>query len=199
MVVRSGEFSAATIDEFRKTAEAAELAAAMWDTSFSTTLTDLDTKTSTTASRMSAAAQGVALSWSEAMALVSKGMGTLSGSVPQGSSWGFSGPGKDTAFKPIPGVYGFAGGLPSFASGVTNFGGGLAKVHRDELLVNLPAGTDVIPAPVSSSTGRAMTFSPVVNISAGMGSNPAEIARMVKAALVDAARGMGQRLPMGVS
>lgn len=36
--------------------------------------------------------------------------------------------------------------VPGFASGVTDFAGGLALVHRDELLVNLPRGTDVIPA-----------------------------------------------------
>lgn len=39
------------------------------------------------------------------------------------------------------------GGLsvPSFASGVENFGGGLAKVHGGEVLANLPAGTSVFP------------------------------------------------------
>lgn len=36
--------------------------------------------------------------------------------------------------------------VPSFDSGVTNFEGGLAMVHKDELLVNLAPGTDVIPA-----------------------------------------------------
>ncbi len=35
---------------------------------------------------------------------------------------------------------------PGFASGVTNFAGGLAYVHQNELLVNLPRGTDVVPA-----------------------------------------------------
>src|SRR5205823_1313056 len=34
----------------------------------------------------------------------------------------------------------------SFASGVTNFAGGLAYVHQNELLVNMPRGTSVIPA-----------------------------------------------------
>lgn len=38
------------------------------------------------------------------------------------------------------------GKIPGFSSGVTNFGGGLAKVHAGELLVNLPQGTDVITA-----------------------------------------------------
>jgi len=56
--------------------------------------------------------------------------------------------------------------LPSFASGVQNFAGGLAKVHRDELIVNLPMGTDVIPA------GRGVgvtniTIAPVINVSGG--------------------------------
>jgi hypothetical protein len=36
--------------------------------------------------------------------------------------------------------------MPKFQSGVVNFGGGIAQVHKDELLVNLPAGTSVIPA-----------------------------------------------------
>jgi len=36
-------------------------------------------------------------------------------------------------------------GVPHFAGGVENFAGGLAIVHKDEALVNLPAGTDVIP------------------------------------------------------
>lgn len=38
------------------------------------------------------------------------------------------------------------GNAPSFAGGVENFGGGLAYVHRDEALVNMPRGTSVIPA-----------------------------------------------------
>jgi hypothetical protein len=36
-------------------------------------------------------------------------------------------------------------GAPSFASGVTDFRGGLAYVHAGEVLANLPRGTDVIP------------------------------------------------------
>jgi len=35
--------------------------------------------------------------------------------------------------------------IPGFASGVENFGGGLAKVHGGEVLANLPAGTSVFP------------------------------------------------------
>lgn len=37
-------------------------------------------------------------------------------------------------------------GIPGFASGVQNFAGGLAYVHKGEVLANLPRGTDVIPA-----------------------------------------------------
>lgn len=36
--------------------------------------------------------------------------------------------------------------IPQFKRGVTNFEGGLAEVHKDELLVNLPKDTDVITA-----------------------------------------------------
>jgi hypothetical protein len=36
--------------------------------------------------------------------------------------------------------------IPGFAGGVTNFRGGLARVHEGELLTNLPRGTSVIPA-----------------------------------------------------
>lgn len=36
--------------------------------------------------------------------------------------------------------------IPGFASGVENFGGGLAYVHKGEVLANLPPGTDVITA-----------------------------------------------------
>lgn len=35
--------------------------------------------------------------------------------------------------------------IPKFATGVSNFRGGLAYVHEGEVLANLPAGTDVIP------------------------------------------------------
>ncbi len=35
--------------------------------------------------------------------------------------------------------------VPSFQEGVTNFEGGLARVHEEELLVNMPPGTDVVP------------------------------------------------------
>ena len=44
-------------------------------------------------------------------------------------------------------VPGFVGNLvPNFQSGVTDFRGGIARVHEGELLTNLPRGSDVIPA-----------------------------------------------------
>jgi len=45
------------------------------------------------------------------------------------------------------------GKIPGFASGVQNFGGGLAYVHAGEILANLPQGTDVIPAHAVQATG----------------------------------------------
>lgn len=62
------------------------------------------------------------------------------------------------ATKALAGL--MAGG--SFASGVTNFSGGLAYVHQGELLVNLPKGTDVVPR---NKTGEMMrSGDTVVNI-----------------------------------
>lgn len=54
------------------------------------------------------------------------------------------------AFSPIPG----------FASGIENFGGGLAKVHGGEVLANLPAGTSVFP----KGSGFGATISNVFNL-----------------------------------
>lgn len=54
--------------------------------------------------------------------------------------------------------------LPSFASGVTNFAGGLAEVHAGELLVNLPQGTDVIPAHAVQAMGSKASAPQVLRI-----------------------------------
>lgn len=43
--------------------------------------------------------------------------------------------------------------IPGFASGVTNFSGGLAYVHQGEVLANLAPGTDVIPAHAVGAKG----------------------------------------------
>ena len=45
--------------------------------------------------------------------------------------------------------------IPHFQSGIENFQGGLAYVHKDELLVNMPAGTSVVPASRSGAGGGA--------------------------------------------
>ena len=36
--------------------------------------------------------------------------------------------------------------IPGFQGGVTNFRGGLARVHEGEVITNLPRGSNVIPA-----------------------------------------------------
>jgi len=52
---------------------------------------------------------------------------------------------------------------PGFAGGVENFAGGLAYVHKDEMLVNMAKGTSVIPR------GAAGGSSIVINVTAGLG------------------------------
>jgi len=71
--------------------------------------------------------------------------------------------------------------LPSFASGVENFGGGLAFVHAGELLVNMSAGTSVIPAGsfgALGGNGQGPIFNLTVN--AGMGADGYSIASVIK-------------------
>jgi hypothetical protein len=77
--------------------------------------------------------------------------------------------------------------VPSFATGVTDFGGGLAKVHRDELLVNLPAGTDVIPSSGGGGGPRGVSIGDV-HVHGSVLSTPAELREMISAALVDVFR-----------
>lgn len=48
--------------------------------------------------------------------------------------------------------------IPSFASGVEDFGGGLAYVHKNELLVNLSKGTSVYPQITPASQLPAAAF-----------------------------------------
>jgi len=43
--------------------------------------------------------------------------------------------------------------IPSLASGIENFAGGIAYVHKDEMLVNMPKGTSVIPANQAAGLG----------------------------------------------
>jgi hypothetical protein len=196
MLARSGEFSIGTIEEFRKTAEAAELAAAGWSSSFGSAFSELGDEAEVASTRMSAAAASVSLSWNQAMDLVRQGQGTMSGTIA--GSWGWSGP-EGGSYNRLGGnpTAGPNMNYPGFASGVENFKGGLAYVHKDEMLVNMPAGTDVIPAISASGRSQSVTNVFNVSVSAGVGGSSADLARMIKIALVDAARDMGRRLPSG--
>lgn len=201
MLARSGEFSTGTIEHFRRAAEEAELAALRWSDSVGSAVDHMSEKTAAGARQMAAEAEGVALSWSQAMDLVGKGKGTMSFSMPAGSSWGWAGP-EGQVFNATGGIptAGPNMNYPGFANGVENFKGGLAYVHKDEALVNLSPGTSVIPASKISATGGRGSGGNTYNsftINAGMGSSASEIARLVKVALLESARDMGQRLPSG--
>lgn len=52
----------------------------------------------------------------------------------------------------------------SFAKGVENFRGGLAYVHKGEVLANLPKGTDVIPKNEVNNMGANKTFTGDINV-----------------------------------
>ena len=196
MLARSNEFTLGTLEDFRRQAEAAEAAAANWNASYSTTIDAISAKSSEGTSKIVRDAEQVALSWNQAMELVRKGMGTMSGSVPQGFTYG-----NGAGFQPIksdtlgPLLNTTMPAFPSFATGVTNFGGGIAKVHKDELLVNLPKGTDVIPAisPYPPG-GRGAASNITVNVTAGMGANGSEIAMFVKKAIAEHEAKMGRRV-----
>lgn len=77
---------------------------------------------------------------------------------------------------------------PGFAGGVTNFGGGLARVHEGELLVNMPAGTDVIPR---GGGGGVTNYHFHMS---GMVGDKAGLARTLKQVLVNGERAGGRRL-----
>ncbi|HEX7770612.1 MAG TPA: hypothetical protein VF422_11355, partial [Dokdonella sp.] len=81
------------------------------------------------------------------------------------------------------------GAIPGFAGGVENFEGGLAYVHKNEMLVNLPKGTSVIPA---SRAGGGPTFN--VTIMA----NSQREGQDAGQGFVKYLRSIGQLLPAGV-
>lgn len=81
-----------------------------------------------------------------------------------------------------------SGAIPGFADGVENFDGGLARVHKDELLVNLPPGTDVIPA---GRGGGGVTNHFTLNLS-GMVGDKVALGRYLEQALLALARSKGQ-------
>jgi hypothetical protein len=58
----------------------------------------------------------------------------------------------------------FLGGIPKFSTGVENFGGGLAYVHKGEVLANLSAGTSVIPAHAVQAMGAAGGGAPMPSL-----------------------------------
>ena len=60
---------------------------------------------------------------------------------------------------PSPSIGGFSlNPLDHFAAGVQDFAGGLAYVHKGEVLANLPRGTDVIPASQVGGGGGRMAM-----------------------------------------
>lgn len=73
---------------------------------------------------------------------------------PQGAaSGGGAGGGFGSLFSSIGNAFGRLP-IPGFASGVSDFSGGLAYVHQGEVLANLAPGTDVIPAHAVSAMGK---------------------------------------------
>jgi len=103
-------------------------------------------------------------------------LGAWGGAVLQGLTWPFV-----TAFRIISSIISsirdnigtigniarIAAGIPQFATGVQNFGGGLAIVgERGPELVNLPKGSDVIPNNQIASVGGG--GSTTININVGL-------------------------------
>lgn len=74
--------------------------------------------------------------------------------------------------------------IGSYASGVENFQGGLAYVHRDELLVNMAPGTDVIPAREAGRLG-GLTINGDIVINAQPGQDGYALYQEFAAALKD--------------
>lgn len=77
-----------------------------------------------------------------------------------------------------------------FAGGVENFAGGLAYVHKNEMLVDLPKGTSVIPA---GRSGGSVTLAPVLNFYGPVGT--ADFESLVSAALLNIYRSSAIALP----
>jgi hypothetical protein len=95
--------------------------------------------------------------------------------------------------KNFDALYSGKSSFPQFAGGVENFGGGLAIVgERGPELVNLPAGSDVIPNSRMGGGGVSIT----IHVTQPFGT-PEAIARAVADAQVSLMRGQGVRLPYG--
>lgn len=90
---------------------------------------------------------------------------------------------------------GYAGHFPTFAGGVTDFEGGIATVHKDEMLVNLPKHTDVIPK--NQVAGALGGTNVTVNVHGHvLGTSTQQLGAIVEAALIQAARARGDRYPI---
>ena len=96
---------------------------------------------------------------SELARAVARAVSTALGSVPFPFNIALGGAAAiatSTAFNSL---------IPAFRHGVTNFGGGLAQVHRDEIL-SLPPGTDVV------SQAKSRNLFDRIGPSAGRGQQP---------------------------
>lgn len=71
---------------------------------------------------------------------------------PQGGASGGSFGGFGSLFASVGNAFGRLP-IPGFATGVSDFSGGLAYVHQGEVLANLAPGTDVIPAHAVNALG----------------------------------------------
>lgn len=82
--------------------------------------------------------------------------------------------------------------IPGFASGVTNFGGGLAYVHGGELLVSLPTGTSVLPSRGGSGSGHGGFGTTITNAFTINGAtDPSAVAQAVMTLIADQMRFQG--------
>lgn len=81
-----------------------------------------------------------------------------------------------------------SGKIPGFANGVENFQGGLAYVHKDEALVNMPKGSSVIPA----GRGGGSPISISINMSGVVGSKQ-DIGKYLTDILTDRFKSFGYR------
>lgn len=83
--------------------------------------------------------------------------------------------------------------MPSFKDGVENFSGGLAYVHKDEMLVNMPKGTSVIPAGGGMRGGFVLNGNVVIN-----GASSRRDGELAGKAFIQFLKDSGQLIPGGV-
>lgn len=105
------------------------------------------------------AAAGIAAGINAALATIERNIViTISYVTIGGPPGGKTGPGGKGGGNPPE----YVPGPPSFASGIRNFGGGLAYVHQGEVLANLSRGTDVYTRRESQQMlgGKTVNFQP---------------------------------------